>query len=149
MINKPLIYKDLVFKDFTNHRKKTNRVVVFSCRLSPTFFNIGNTDDTFQQSGKQDTFRHILKSSASMYRPRQIYLNVHNFLGLQFYLHARSSTQIGDSQNQSGHWIKRQLETLLFVLYYLDRFCGFYFFIVFPLEVFAMKLLQSECCLNI
>ena len=33
MINNPIIYK--FFKDFTNHRKKTNRVVVFSCRPFP------------------------------------------------------------------------------------------------------------------
>ena len=30
VINKPIIYK--FFKDFTNHRKMTNRTVVFSCR---------------------------------------------------------------------------------------------------------------------
>ena len=30
VINNPIIYK--FFKDFINHRKKTNRVVVFSCR---------------------------------------------------------------------------------------------------------------------
>ena len=30
MINNPIIYK--FFKDFSNHRKKTNRVVVFSSR---------------------------------------------------------------------------------------------------------------------
>ena len=29
--------------------------------------NIETTDETFQQSGKQDSFRHILKSSASKY----------------------------------------------------------------------------------
>ena len=33
MINNPIIYK--FFKDFTNHRKKTNRAVVFSCRPFP------------------------------------------------------------------------------------------------------------------
>ena len=60
-INKPIIYK--FFKGFTNHRKKTNREVVFSCRLFQTFLNTGSTDETFQQSGKQDSFRHILKSS--------------------------------------------------------------------------------------
>ena len=27
----------------------------------------GTTDETFQQSGKQDSFRKLLKSSASMY----------------------------------------------------------------------------------
>ena len=42
VINNPIIYK--FFKDFTNHRKKTNRAVVFSCRLSPTFVNTGTTD---------------------------------------------------------------------------------------------------------
>ena len=35
--------------------------------LSPTFLNTGTTDETFQQYGKQDSFRHILKSLASMY----------------------------------------------------------------------------------
>ena len=35
--------------------------------LSPTFLNTGTTNETFQQSGKQDSFRHILKSSASIY----------------------------------------------------------------------------------
>ena len=33
----------------------------------PAFLNTGTTDETFQQSGKQDSFRHILKSLASMY----------------------------------------------------------------------------------
>ena len=34
--------------------------------LSPTFLNTGITDETFQQSGKQDSLRHLLESSASM-----------------------------------------------------------------------------------
>ena len=33
MINNSIIYK--FFKDFTNHRKKSNRAVAFSCRLFP------------------------------------------------------------------------------------------------------------------
>ena len=33
MINNPIIYKYL--KDFTNHRKKTNKAIVFSCRPFP------------------------------------------------------------------------------------------------------------------
>ena len=61
VINNSIIYKFL--KDFTNHRKKTNKVVVFSCR---PFLKIGTTDETFQKSGKQDSFRHLLKISASM-----------------------------------------------------------------------------------
>ena len=41
--------------------------MVLSCRLffSPTFLNTGPTDETFQQYGKQDLFRQLLKSSAS------------------------------------------------------------------------------------
>ena len=65
MINNPIIYK--FFKDFANHRKKNNRAEDLAVDLSPTFLNTGTTDETFQQSGKQDSFRHILKSSASMY----------------------------------------------------------------------------------
>ena len=66
MISNPIIYK--FFKDFTNHKKKTNRAVVFSSiDLSPTFLNTGTTNENFQQSGRQYSFRHTLKSSASMY----------------------------------------------------------------------------------
>ena len=36
--------------------------------LSPTFLNTGTTDETFQQSRKQGSFRHILKSSACIVR---------------------------------------------------------------------------------
>ena len=36
-------------------------------QLSPTFFNIGSTNQTFKQSSKQDSFRRILKSSGSIY----------------------------------------------------------------------------------
>ena len=65
MISKPVIYK--FFKDFTNHRKKTNRVLVFSYRLFPNILKKGTTDQTFQQSGKQESFRHLFKNSTSMY----------------------------------------------------------------------------------
>ena len=54
MINNPIIYK--LFKGFTSYRKP--------------FLNILNTvttGKTFQQSGKWNSFRHLLKSSAGMY----------------------------------------------------------------------------------
>ena len=54
VINNPMIYKFL--KDFTNHRQKINGVTVFSC--IPYLQGL---------SMRQDSFRHILKSSASMY----------------------------------------------------------------------------------
>ena len=38
------------------HRKKTNRAVV-TVDFSPTFLNTGTTDETFQQSGKGDSFK--------------------------------------------------------------------------------------------
>ena len=42
-------------------------VPYFSKYIFPTFLNRGTTVETFQQFGKQLFFRHILKSSASMY----------------------------------------------------------------------------------
>ena len=33
-----------------------------------TFLNTGTTYETFQHTGQQDTFRNLLKSSASMYQ---------------------------------------------------------------------------------
>ena len=55
-----------VFEYFTNHRKKTNGQQFLAVDLSPTFLNTRTTDKTFQQSEKQDSFRHILKSSVSI-----------------------------------------------------------------------------------
>ena len=40
-----------------------NRVAVFSRRPIPTLLNTGTTYENFQQSGKQDSLRHLLKSS--------------------------------------------------------------------------------------
>ena len=45
----------------TIQSRKSSRAVV-----SPTFLNTGATDQTFQQSGKQDSFRHIWESLASI-----------------------------------------------------------------------------------
>ena len=35
--------------------------------LSPTFFDTGASKETFLQSGKQDSFKHVLKWSAYVY----------------------------------------------------------------------------------
>ena len=60
MINNSIIYK--LFKGFTSYRKP--------------FLNILNTvttGKTFQQSGKWDSFRYLLKSSAGMYESLDSY----------------------------------------------------------------------------
>ena len=36
-------------------------MVAFNCRVFPTFLNAQATDESFQQTGKQDSFKHILK----------------------------------------------------------------------------------------
>ena len=64
-----------------NHRKKTNRAIFLAVDISPTFLNTETTDETFQQFGKQSSFRQILKSLAGMYES----------LGSQFF---RTSTGI-------------------------------------------------------
>ena len=46
---------------------------------------------------------------------------------LQYYLCTRSATQKISGQNQSVPPIETQLETLLFVLYYVKRTFSFYF----------------------
>ena len=64
MINNPII---LSFSKtlLTTERRLTGREFL-AVELSPTFLNTGTIDETFQQSGKQDSFRQILKGSASM-----------------------------------------------------------------------------------
>ena len=59
----------------------------------------------------------------------------------------RARKKIG-AQNQSARLIERQLEKLIFALYYLNRTWAF-IFNVFPSKVFAMRLLKSECCFNV
>ena len=50
-----------------------------------------------------------------------------NSSGAQFYLRARLGTQKADAQKQKVRPIDKQLETLLFVLYYLGKTFGFHF----------------------
>ena len=60
-----------LFKSFSKILLTTERRLTGQYFLAidfyPTFLNTGTTNDPFQHSGKQDSFRHILKSSASMY----------------------------------------------------------------------------------
>ena len=65
MINNPIIYK--FFENFTNRKKRPTGRYFLAVYLSTMFLNTRNNDETFQQSRKQDSFRHILQSSASMY----------------------------------------------------------------------------------
>ena len=55
-INNPIIYR--FFKDFTEHRKKINRGVVFSCRPFPQFLYTGISKEIFQQSGKHESLKY-------------------------------------------------------------------------------------------
>ena len=41
--------------------------MLLAVHISPTFLNTETADENFQQSGKQDSFRHILKNSPGMY----------------------------------------------------------------------------------
>ena len=64
VINKTIISK--FFKDFTNHGMKANKAILFRCTFLSTFLNTGTTNETFQQPGKQDSLRYILKSPTSI-----------------------------------------------------------------------------------
>ena len=66
VINKAIIYKFLKKLVLTRERRQT-MLQYLAAGLSLTFLNRRTTNETFQQSGKEDSFRHILKSSASMY----------------------------------------------------------------------------------
>ena len=57
----------LLFKTVLNNSVITKRKLILAIDLSSKFLNTETTVKTFQQSGKQDSFRQILKSSASMY----------------------------------------------------------------------------------
>ena len=60
----------LLFTSFSNILLTTERRLTgqwfLVANLSPTFLNTGTTNNTLQQSRKQDSFRHILKSSVSI-----------------------------------------------------------------------------------
>ena len=52
------------------HFSRWSTIILFisfsktSLDISPIFLNTETTGETFQQPGKQDSFRHLLKSSA-------------------------------------------------------------------------------------
>ena len=54
---------------FWGRRKKISTFIhniMKTTEYSVKSLNTGTTNETFQQSGKQDSFRHLLKSSVSM-----------------------------------------------------------------------------------
>ena len=61
----------LIFTRFSKTLVTTERRLTgwqcLAVDLSPIFLRTGTSDETFQQYGKQDSFRHILKRSASIY----------------------------------------------------------------------------------
>ena len=89
---------------------KSNRVVVLAVDLSPRFLNTETTNKIFQQSGKQDSFRHILKSSASM----------NESSGLQF-LRTTTGIQSGpDAFDESRFFM-----AFLTILWVMEILCSF------------------------
>ena len=64
MINNSII--DKFFKDFTNYWKKSNRAVIFSCRPFLNIFKYRDHLWNLPTIWKKDSFRHLLKSSASI-----------------------------------------------------------------------------------
>ena len=88
MMNNPFTYK--FFKDFTNTEIRLTEWQFLAVDLSPTFLNTWTTYEIFQQSRKQDNFRHLLKSSASMYE----------FSGSQFF-RTTTGIQSGPHRDES------------------------------------------------
>ena len=104
MINKALIYKF-----FTTERRPTGKYFL-TIDLSRTFLNTRTTDETFQQSGKQDSFKHILKSSGSIYERS----------GSQF-LRSTTGTQLGREAFEKA----RLIMTFLTKLGVTETLCNF------------------------
>ena len=65
MINKPIIYK--FSKTLITPERRLTGQWFLAVDLSPTLLHTGTTDETFQQSGKHDSFTHILKSLGSVF----------------------------------------------------------------------------------
>ena len=77
---------------------------------NPIIYNTGNTDETFQQSGKQDSFRHLLKSLASMYETS----------GSQFFRNTTGIQSGPDAFDES-----RFVMTFLTILGVMEILCSF------------------------
>ena len=54
-------------KTLLTTEKRLTGLLFLAGDFPPTFLNTGTTNETFQQSRKQNSFRHILKNSASLY----------------------------------------------------------------------------------
>ena len=66
LINKSVIYT--FCSDINYYRKRFKWQWFLPADFFPIFLKIRTTDQSFQQSRKQDSFKNILKRSANMYR---------------------------------------------------------------------------------
>ena len=57
MINNPIIRKS--FKTLLTTERRLTGWQFLVADFSPTFLNTGTTDETFQKSGKQDTYQKV------------------------------------------------------------------------------------------
>ena len=90
----------------------SNRTVVLSSIPSPAFLHTWTTNETFQQSGKQDSLRHLVTSSASMYESS----------GSQFF---RTTTEIQPGPDAFDE--SMSLMTILTILGVKEILCSFKF----------------------
>ena len=93
----------------TTERRLTGRQIL-DVDLSPTFLNTETTDETLEQSGKQDSLRHLLKISACMNKSS----------GSQFF---RTTTGIQSGPNAFDK--SRFIMTFLTILGVTEILCSF------------------------
>ena len=103
-----IIYK--FFKDFINYKKKTNRAVVFSSGRFPNILKYSDHQCDLPTIWKTKLFKHILKSSVSMYESS----------GSQF-IRTTTATQLGLDVFDESRFIMTFL-TILGVTYILYSF---------------------------
>ena len=103
-------FNNKFFKDFITTERRLTRPKFLAVYLYPTLLNTGTTDETFQQSGNQDSLRHILKSSAKMYENS----------GSDFF---RTTTAIQSGPDAFDK--SRFVMTFLTILGFTQMFCSF------------------------
>ena len=107
VINNPIIYSKTLL---TTERRLTGWQVL-AVDLSSTFFNTGTTDTTFRQSGKQDSFRHIQNSSASMY---DLFNRLGSYRNMQFQISSRR-----ENRQRDTHVIKISVQVFSKQFYFI------------------------------
>ena len=151
MINNPIIYK--IFKDFTNHRKKTNRAVVFSCRPFPNILKYRDHRWNFPTIWKTRLLKTLSLKSLSLYVYLCMYISwctsLYVYISLYIYLFMYVSLCISPLFMYISVCISFYVYISMYISLYISLCIPLYVWYLFFIPLYVYPWMYISLCMSL